>query len=206
MNQKITAVLIIALAAGLGLWLSVRIFTPQPVAQPALQSATLIASPRVLPAFTLSSAEGPITASQLKGHWTVVFIGFSHCPDICPTTLAELAKAQDQWSALPAEKRPRVLFLSVDPERDTPKPLAEYAAYFHKDTLAVTAQEPQLAEFTRALGLVYMKVPQGESYTMDHSSRMVLLNPNAEMAGVVSPPLNPSALARDLTTLTQAMP
>lgn len=206
MTRKITAVLIIALAAGLGLMLSFHVFTPQRSGPPALQAATLIASPRALPAFTLTSAQGKVSAEQLKGHWTVVFIGFTHCPDICPTTLAELAKAQAQWASLPAQKRPRVLFLSVDPERDAPKPLAEYAAYFHKDTLAVTAQEPQLTEFTRALGLVYMKVPQGESYTMDHSSRMVLLNPNAELAGVVSPPLNPSALARDLMTLTQAMP
>ncbi|MBP7917479.1 MAG: SCO family protein, partial [Arenimonas sp.] len=84
-----------------------------------------------------------------------------------------------------------------------PEALAEFAAFFNKDTLTATAQEPQLGEFTRALGLVYMKVPQGDTYTMDHSATLVLLNPNAEFAGIIRPPLNPQAIAQDLLTLSE---
>lgn len=98
------------------------------------------------------------------------------------------------------------MFVSIDPERDSPKLLADYAAFFNKDTLTATANEPQLSEFTRGIGLVYMKVPQGDSYTMDHSATLVLLNPKGEFAGIIRPPLKPDAIARDLLTLTKHMP
>jgi len=206
MNKKILAVLVMAAAAGLGLALSQHYFGAGKTTLPApvMQTANVIAAPRALPAFSLQSAGGTLTAENLKGSWTLVFIGFTHCPDICPTTLTDLAKAQAIWAKSDIPNKPKLLFLSIDPDRDTPKALAEYAAFFNKDTLTATAPEPQLAEFTRALGLVYMKVPQGETYTMDHSATLVLLNPSAEFAGIIRPPLNPQAIAQDLLTLSKS--
>lgn len=209
MNKKITLILVMAIAAGLGLALSQRLFTPYElptVAKPALASASLINTPRALPAFSLQSANGALTAEQLKGSWTVIFIGFTHCPDVCPTTLTDLSRAQAIWAASKLPNKPKLLFVSVDPERDNPKLLADYAAFFNKDTLTATAPEAQLSEFTRSLGLVYMKVPQGDSYTMDHSSTLVLLNPNAEFAGLIRPPFKPDVIAQDLLTLTKTLP
>jgi protein SCO1/2 len=205
MSTKILAILVVAASAGLGLALSQHYFgagtpaTPTPV----LQTANVIDTPRALPAFSLQTAGGTLGPDNLKGSWTVVFVGFTHCPDICPTTLTELAKTQALWAQSSLPNKPKLLFLSIDPERDTPEALAEYAAFFHKDTLTATAPEPQLSEFTRALGLVYMKVPQGDTYTMDHSSTLVLLNPNAEFAGIIRPPLNPTAIAGDLLSLSE---
>ena len=209
MNKKITLILVMAIAAGLGLALSQRLFTPYElpiVAKPVLASASLINTPRALPAFSLQSASGALTAEQLKGSWTVIFIGFTHCPDVCPTTLTDLARAQAIWAASKLPNKPKLLFVSVDPERDNPKLLADYAAFFNKDTLTATAPEAQLSEFTRALGLVYMKVPQADSYTMDHSSTLVLLNPNAEFAGLIRPPFNPETIASDLLALSKSTP
>jgi len=209
MNKKITLILVMAIAAGLGLALSQRLFTPYElpiVAKPVLASASLINTPRALPAFSLQSASGALTAEQLKGSWTVIFIGFTHCPDVCPTTLTDLARAQAIWAASKLPNKPKLLFVSVDPERDNPKLLADYATFFNKDTLTATAPEAQLSEFTRALGLVYMKVPQADSYTMDHSSTLVLLNPNAEFAGLIRPPFNPETIASDLLALSKSTP
>lgn len=208
MNRKILFILTAAVAAGLGLALSVAVFKPVLPAKPlpALSAAKVIDSPRALPPFKLQSASGPITADQLKGHWTVVFVGFTHCPDVCPTTLTDMARAQALWDAAGLKAKPRLLFVSIDPERDTPEKIAEYAAYFHKDTLTATAAEPQLTEFARSLGLVYMKVPQGDSYTMDHSSTLVLLNPKAEFAGIIRPPLKPEAVGADLIALAKSRP
>lgn len=209
MNQKILAVVIIAFAAGIGLSLSQHLFNSKtaPIAvKPHLAAATIIDAPRAIPAFRLLSANGVITAENLKGSWTVVFIGFTHCPDVCPTTLSELSRAQTIWSQSNLPNKPKLLFISVDPERDNPKLLAEYAAFFSKETIAATAAEPQLSELTRNLGLVYMKVPQAESYTMDHSAILVLLNPKAEFAGIIRPPFNPEAIAQDLITLSKATP
>ena len=208
MNRKILFILTAAVAAGLGLALSVAVFKPVLPAKPlpALSAAKVIDSPRALPPFKLQSASGPITADQLKGHWTVVFVGFTHCPDVCPTTLTDMARAQALWDAAGLKAKPRLLFVSIDPERDTPEKIAEYAAYFHKDTLTATAAEPQLTEFARSLGLVYMKVPQGDTYTMDHSSTLVLLNPKAEFAGIIRPPLKPEAVGADLIALAKSRP
>ncbi|MBP6533713.1 MAG: SCO family protein [Arenimonas sp.] len=205
MNKKILAVLVMAAAAGLGLALSQRYFgeSATTVPAPKLQAVTVIDAPRALPAFSLQTAGGTLTAENLKGSWTLVFVGFTHCPDICPTTLTEMAQAQAIWAESDLPNKPKLLFLSIDPERDSPEALAEFAAFFNKDTLTATAQEPQLGEFTRALGLVYMKVPQGDTYTMDHSATLVLLNPNAEFAGIIRPPLNPQAIAQDLLTLSE---
>jgi protein SCO1/2 len=207
MNRKILRFVIIALAAGLGLALSAQWFNPKRSASPPpLETVKLLPKPRALPAFTLDSAAGPMTVQSLSSHWTVIFIGFSHCPDICPTTLTELARAQSLWRDSGLGNKPRLLFVSIDPERDSPKILADYAAYYDKDTLTATASEPQLSAFTRAIGLVYMKVPQGDSYTMDHSATLVVLNPKGEFAGIIRPPLKPDAIARDLLTLTKHMP
>ena len=144
----------------------------------------------------------------LKGKWSVVFFGFTHCPDICPTTLAELAKAQQQWSALPDSTRPRVLFVSVDPDRDTPDRIGEYAHAFHRDTLAATADIPALEAFAKSLSLVFMKVPAAEGapadqYSIDHSAALAVLDPKGRMAGIVQPPLVPQDIAHDLLALTQ---
>lgn len=216
-QRSIVLVLCAALFAGLGLMMAQRHFgkpaAPR-VAPPKLYAVTRIDPARELPAFRLQASDGkPLTAESLRGHWTVVFLGFTHCPDVCPTTLGELAKAQDAWKDIPPSKRPRVLFVSVDPERDTPKRTGDYALYFHPDTLAATAAEPALSEFARALGLVYMKSPlPGGDYTMDHSATLVVLDPSGRQAGLIrpnpppQPPLDARDIADDLRKLTGTTP
>lgn len=172
---------------------------------------TLLPTPRELPAFALQQSDGtPLTGDELNGHWTVVFLGFVHCPDVCPTTLAQLASAQKQWAALPEATRPRVLFISADPDRDTPKSTGDYAHAFHPDTLAATAAVPALEDFARSLSLVFMRVdgPSGtdDDYSIDHSASMIVLDPQARMAGVIVPPFDPKAIATDMLALTKAVP
>ncbi|WP_147652440.1 SCO family protein [Vulcaniibacterium gelatinicum] len=209
-NRTTLLVLVAALFAGLGLWAAQRWFTPSAPPQPKTEAVRLLPQPRPLPAFSLRQSDRTaLVPGELKGHWTVVFLGFTHCPDICPTTLAELAQAQKQWSALPEPVRPRVLFVSVDPERDTPERAGEYAHAFHPDTLAATGDLPALEAFTRALGLVFMKVPPpagapADQYSVDHSAALAVLDPQGRMAGVITPPLVPKQIAADLLALTRA--
>ncbi len=217
MSKRTLPLLIIAvLAAAGGLWAAQGLFGPvtgntTATPSPAVTSITLMSTPRVLPAFSLQQSDGTaLTTEKLRGHWTVVFVGFTHCPDVCPTTLAELNAAQKQWAVLPAANRPRVLFVSADPERDTPKITGDYAHAFNPDTLAATAPLPQLEAFTRSLSLVFMKVagPSGDAadYSIDHSAALIVLDPQARMAGVISPPFDPKAIAADLIALSRATP
>ena len=146
-NRTTLLVLAAALAAGLGLVAARHAFGPSGAAPtvPATRAVRLFSPPRDLPAFSLRQSDGtPLVPGELKGHWTLVFLGFTHCPDVCPTTLAELSRAQKLWEAVPQRQRPRVLFVSVDPERDSPDRIGEYAHAFHRDTLAATADIPAL--------------------------------------------------------------
>ena len=212
MSKRTALLLLVAcLAGGLGLWASQRVHGPTAPTLPAVKAVTLLPNPRVLPAFSLQQSDGSaLDIDDLKGRWTLVFLGFTHCPDICPTTLAQLAAAQKQWATLPAASRPRLLFISTDPERDTPKLTGDYAHAFHPDTLAATGPIPQLEAFTRSLSLVFMKAPgpsgDPDDYSIDHSAAFVLLDPQVRMAGVAQPPFDIKAIATDLESLTKAMP
>ena len=210
-NRTTLLILVAAIAAGLGLWAAQRHFgSPAKTAWPETAAVRLLSEPRELPAFSLRQSDRTqLVPGELKGHWTVVFLGFTHCPDVCPTTLAELAQAQKRWAALPDAMRPRVLFVSVDPDRDTPDRTGEYAHAFHPDTIAATADVPSLEAFARSLSLVFMKVPPpagapADQYSVDHSATLVVLDPRARMAGIIQPPLQPQAIATDLLALTEA--
>lgn len=207
-NRNTLLILLVALATAAGLVAADYVFRPKPAAGPALQTVRLLPTPRELPAFALRQSDRTeLVPGELQGHWTLVFLGFTSCPDVCPTTLAQLSVAQKRWEALPDTTRPRVLFVSVDPDRDSIATIGEYAHGFHKDTLAATADVPTLENFTKSLSLVFAKVPQGEGpdqYTIDHSAALVLLDPKGRMAGVIQPPLEPAAIAEDLIALDKA--
>jgi protein SCO1/2 len=205
------------LAAGAGAWYATHRAGGNAGEDPALKvaamkaqlrSVRLVSPPRALPDWKLRLSDGgEATPATLQGHWTLVFLGFTHCPDVCPTTLQALSVAQKQWDALPAPKRPRLLFVSVDPERDTPKIVGDYAHYFHPATLASSPTPAQLAAFAQALGLVYLKVPQPDgNYDMDHSATLVVLDPQGRQAGLLSPPLDPQKIADDLRLLAERAP
>lgn len=195
------AILIIALAAGLGLWAGQRWFSNAP---PVLQNTQLYPQPRELPPFSLDGPDdAAITADSLRGRWTLAFLGFTHCPDICPTTLADLGAAERLLSDLPVERRPRILFLSADPERDTPDATAKYARYFSPDALGATAAHDRLEPFARSLGMVYMKTAlEGDNYTIDHSSSIALIDEQVRLVGLIRPPLDPARIAADLRAVT----
>lgn len=209
-NRTTLLILLVALATGAGLWAAEYVYSGRNATGPELQTMRRLTAPRELPAFALQQSDRTqLLPGELRGHWTVVFIGFTSCPDVCPTTLAELAQAQTRWATLPESTRPRLLFVSVDPERDTIEKLGEYAHGFHKDTLAATADLPSLETFTKSLSLVFAKVPLGDDaaanhYTIDHSAALVVLDPQGRMAGVIQPPLKPKAIAEDLIALTRA--
>lgn len=212
-NRTTLVVLALALVAGLGLWFAQRQMGGTAAgAGPSLEAVRLLPDPRPLPDLALQRAgAAAVTPETLRGRWTLVFLGFTHCPDICPTTLADMAGAQKQWrETLDEAQRPRLLFVSVDPERDTPERTAEYAHYFDPDTVAVTAEIPVLREFAKALGMVFVKAPgEGDDYSINHSSMIAVLDPQARFAGIVRPDIagdgtvgfETEAIARDMQAL-----
>jgi protein SCO1 len=197
-SLPIYLVLAVATALGLGLMAGQRWFAA-PTA-PTLQNGLAYPQPRPLPAFTLDGADGqPVDADTLRGRWTLLFIGFTHCPDVCPTTLAQLAAAERQ---LTRPERARILFVSVDPERDSAARTAEYARHFSPTALAATADHARLQAFTRPLGMVYMQSPLGDDgYTVDHSASVAVIDPSLRLVAQLRPPLDAALVAADLELL-----
>ena len=194
--QTLVLVLAAVAAAGLGAFAALKL-QPRVLPQPA--SGTLLSTPRELAAFTLVDQDGKdFTNAALQGHWTLLFTGFTHCPDVCATTLA-LMKQLRQHPAL-AGRPLEYLFLSVDPERDTPTVMKTYVDYFGGHIRGISGPRAQLDAVVAGLGLVYMKNPGASDadYTMDHSAALVLLDGRGRVAGYFQPPHKLDTLAADL--------
>lgn len=200
-----TIILIAAVAAGLGLWLGQSMFS-DPSAQPPVENMRLLNAPRAIADFSLDTADGKaLDNAGLQGHYTLVFLGFTHCPDVCPMTLAELAKAEKLWADLAHPQRPRILFVSVDPERDTPQAIAKYAAYFSPTILTGTSDTDTLNQLAASMSMVFAKTPlDGDNYTIDHTSWVAVLNPQAHLVGFIPPPLDPTGIAADMKLLVKS--
>ena len=190
------AVVVIAAAAGFlaGRW--------WPAGPPALEASTaLFGEERPLPDFSLTDHNGQAySRKSLTEHWTLLFFGYTHCPDICPVTLATMAASVDAVAALGGE-RPHVVFVSVDPERDTPEALGGYVGVFRDDFLGVTGPHEELRKLARALGVVYSRNGEGPDYLVDHSAAVLLVNAEGELQAVFGPPHEPDPIARDIVAI-----
>jgi len=147
--------------------------------------------PKAIPPFKLLEHDGsPFDLEALKGKWSFVYFGYTYCPDACPTTLAELGRAQKSLEDAGLDAGNRYFFVSVDAQRDTPRRLAEYVAFFNKKFIGVTGADEALARFTQQAGVVYSfpEGRKGKNYAVDHSSTIALFDPDAHLAAVFTSP------------------
>jgi protein SCO1/2 len=130
------------------------------------------------------------TNERLQGKWTLVFFGFTYCPDICPTTMSFLNDLLGQLEGTEVEDT-EVLMVSVDPARDTVAVLADYMPYFNPEFTGVTGEFLDIHRFATALNTPFRKVPgQGDNYLVDHSANVVLINPRGDYHGFFKSPLD----------------
>jgi protein SCO1 len=195
--------LIAAVAVAIGLWAGSRWLFPR--AEPTLETAVMYPARLAIPDFQLQRASGvPFTAADFKGRWTIAFFGFTHCPDVCPTTLAAFKQVWSKLDAAGRTDRVQFVFISVDPQRDTPAQLASYVSFFNRDFIAATGDDEQLTRLTRALGLVYARVPdESGGYSVDHSASAVIIDPQGRRAGLFRPPFAAEAIGADIIALSE---
>jgi len=151
----------------------------------------LLDSPRNFGEIKLIDQNGQaFTRERLQGKWSLVFFGFTYCPDICPTTMAFLNEFVGQLEGTEAEDT-AVIMVSVDPARDTVEQLASYVPYFNPDFVGVTGEFLDIHRFATALNTPFRKVPgQDENYQVDHSANVVLINPRGDYHGFFKAPLD----------------
>ena len=149
--------------------------------------------------FQLVNQDGqPVDETVLKGKWTVVFFGFTYCPDVCPTTLQALDRAQDLLG--PKADRMQVVFISVDPERDTPAQLKAYlaGAAFPTATIGLTGTPEQVAAATKAYHVYYRKNGAGPDYLVDHSTPAYLMDPQGRFDRILPYGISPEEIAQQI--------
>lgn len=207
--RYLLAAFFVALAVGGGAWFVVTGLNGAPAA-PA--SATVFPEPRPLPEFELTDHRGePFGLEDLRGQTTLLFFGFTHCPDICPATLQQLALARRQLAAAD-EALPEIVLISVDPERDTPDVLERYVEYFGQGVTGVTGSPAKLQVLTGALGIHFEKAPaqapaqkpEGDDYLVNHSTAVLVIDPQARLQAIFGAPHSIEAFVSDLPALMAA--
>ena len=193
MKQKLLVSIVIVAALVLGVYASISVAPQQ-----APKYAQLYPVPKTLSQFELVNQHGAAFGTeQLLGHWTLAFTGYTFCPDICPATLAQLKKVYPELIELSPDIPLQILFVSVDPARDSVPRLLEYTTFFHSEFLAVTAEHKHLFPFVREMGLMY-SMPEStdnDSYLVSHSGSIVIIDPQARVVGRFKPKMEPGKIA-----------
>lgn len=152
--------------------------------------------------FTLTASNGkPYSSSKLSGKPAAIFFGFTHCPDVCPTTLARLAKLRRQLGK--GDDALSIVFISVDPERDTPAEVGNYLQLFDTPVIGLTGSPAQLDQVKKQYGIYSRKVEQpGGGYSVDHTATVILIDRNGQFVATLSPEENDKVALEKLQRIT----
>ena len=186
MNPKQFIIAIpLGLALAAGTFLALRMQAPS-----APEFALVLPAPNPVPEFSLENQHGlAVDQTVFEGQWDLVFFGFTHCPDICPTTLQVLSAAKAALQEKGQSPLPRIVLVSVDPERDTPEVLGQYVDYFGAGNLGITGTLDEVTKLTSGLGIFFEKRPaDGENYAVDHSAAVLVINPDGGFGALFGGP------------------
>jgi len=209
MNKKtMPFIVILSAALLLGIFTGdkfVKLFVPKSI--PTDLAATLLERAKPLSDFQLLDHNNqPIGLAQLKSKWTFMFFGYTHCPDVCPLAMRVM---QQVWKQLGYLEKPdnnvQMYFVSVDPDRDTPELLKQYATHYNPNFIGVTGKSDQIDVLTGQLGILYGFGDPDEKgdYHVNHSGQIVLIDPQGNMRGVFSPPHEPQSISRDFLKIRE---
>ena len=170
------------------------------------QHATILPQAAALPRFSLLDQNGAeFNNESLNDQWSLIFFGFTHCPDICPATLQQLAIARGRVLDQGERSFPSIVLISVDPERDTPEVLAEYIGHFGDGMTGVTGSIDELRKLTSALGIFFEKsAGENGNYSVDHSAVVIVINKNAEFHALFSAPHTIDHFVGDMPLITES--
>lgn len=203
-SGRVFMIIVIALAAiATGIVVSSVLFDRSQ----ELRAARAFPEPRSMPDFELHDASGEaLTQRDLEGQWSLMFFGFTNCPDICPDTLAVLDAAINDLDTMGAESKPQVVFVSVDPDRDDGESLGDYVRWFDEAFIGATGSEAALKSLTGDLGIYYaLDEPDPDTgfYTVDHSASVMIIDPQGRLYGRFAPPFDRQDIAADLFALAR---
>jgi len=192
------------IALGFGLWLQYNSHNPGRL---KLKEGTIFPVPRDISPFSLVYADQkPFTNQNLKGHWSMLFFGFTNCPSLCPTTLNVLNKMYTAMQKDQIKQLPQIVFISVDPDRDTALKTNKYAMSFNKQFIGATGTKNNIKKLADELSIMYMKVKNTNAnnpndYQVDHSGTILLFNPQGQLLALFSTPHDADNLKNDMLAI-----
>ena len=168
-------------------------------------AATVLPEPRALPEVDLVDAHGSrFDLDAFRGRFSLLYFGFTQCPDVCPLTLKVLADAHAKLNERAPQAVPQVVFVSVDPERDTPAAIAQYLDHFDASFVGATGSDARLAPLVTALGVTVEKHHHGDDhYSVTHNDTVYVIGPDAQLIAVASGPHDAATLASDYIKIRQ---
>jgi protein SCO1/2 len=208
-NKNRTVITVIGLLAFVSLFAG--FFISQKVQKKSIDvqqfHGTFLDKPRVVQPFSLIGTDSvPFNNASLKGHWTMIFFGFTNCGSICPTTMAELGKMYRLLEKKGVKKLPNVVMISVDPERDNLDKLSHYVKAFDPHFYGAQGDDDTINAITKELGVAYAKInlpheEDSENYDIEHTGTIMLFNPKGELNAFFTTPHYASLLAKDYVLL-----
>lgn len=170
------------------------------------QHATLLPQPVALPEFRLRNHNGALFDNEsFIDRWSLVFFGFTHCPDICPATLQQLTIARKRVFDGGKSSFPDIILISVDPQRDTPEVMARYVANFGDAVTGVTGPLEEIKKLTSSLGIYFHKSASGNGHqSVEHSAAVMLINKSGEMRAIFGAPHNIDYFVNDVPLITES--
>lgn len=207
-HSSLAFFLIALIAIALGIFLASQ-QKPQTAANLELEKAIILPNPKQISGFELRDYNDQVfDNNSIKGKWSILFFGFTFCPDICPTTMNTLKQVKAQLQEQGLWQHFRVVMVSVDPDRDTTEQLKKYVPFFDPEFIGTTGNEAVINRFAKELGILYIKREKQENgnYDVDHGASLILINPEGKMAGVISPPHQVKQITQDLAEIAKHMP
>jgi protein SCO1/2 len=205
-TQKTVFILVAIVALVMGLTVNRVLSGKGQGDQTALIDAGVILLPqaRNVPDLKMTDQDGqPVALDSLKDKWTLLFFGYTFCPDICPTTLAQLRQIKSELPKETVDKL-RIVLVSVDPNRDTPAQLKTYLGYFDKQFVGLTAPVDSIQKLANAVSIPFIPADTSKpNYTVDHSGNLALLGPDGTQRGFIRAPLNNQKLVAQLPGLVE---
>jgi protein SCO1 len=196
-RSKLLSFVFVCVLAAAG-FLAAIIWSPKPPL--ALASGTILAPARPLADFSLIDNQGrSFGAANLRGHWSLMFFGYTDCPDYCPTTLTMLAALEKQLRAAKTVAPPQVIFVSVDAKRDTPAQLNQFVPNFDPEFIGLTAaSQPAIEALAKKWGVaVNIQYAANGNYIVDHSTEIFVIDPAGNLAAILTGPFTVDVLQSD---------
>lgn len=205
-SVRLTAIVLAVVVLGLftAIFLTAVNAKPDLKATLSERDTLLFDTPRLLPEVTLVLHDGrPFVSADFVGKWNVVTFGYTFCPDICPTNMADMNIAHKMLTEAGLAEQIQFWMVTVDPARDSAEQLSKYVPYFNESFLGLTGEADQIATLSMQLSAVYYQEGEGEGYTVAHSDNFAIINPDGHFVALLRPPHQPATVNEVMTLLLQ---